>query len=77
MRAWRLTPPPRWRPRAEKREMIEIYCQKGLTVEDATRLVDVFTRKPSYKKFFVDHMVVHELGAVVPGPDDNPIKNGL
>ena len=46
LRAWRLTPPPRWRPRAEKREMIEIYCQKGLSIEVRTRGARGFRMAP-------------------------------
>jgi hypothetical protein len=43
----------------EKQEMIEIYMGKGLSEEDATNII---TTMAKYKDFFVDHMLVMELG---------------
>jgi DNA damage-binding protein 1 len=33
--------------------------------------------KEKYKKFFIDHMMIQELGMEVPDPDDSPAKAGL
>jgi VIT1/CCC1 family predicted Fe2+/Mn2+ transporter len=59
----------------ERKEMVDIYVSKGLSVEDATRIIDIIS-KPAYEGFFVDHMVTHELGLVVPDEGDNPVKDG-
>jgi hypothetical protein len=33
--------------------------------------------KEKYKEFFIDHMMIQELGMEVPDPDDSPAKAGL
>ena len=33
--------------------------------------------KPEYAEFFIDHMMVEELGKTVPDPDDSPLKAGI
>ena len=63
-------------PEGEVKEMIDIYQDKGLSPEDAKRVIEIMTRKPEYKEFFVEHMVTHELGLSIPDEDDNPIKDG-
>lgn len=45
--------------------MIEIYKEKGLSEADARRLIEIITSKPEYSSFFVDHMMVQELGLQV------------
>jgi VIT1/CCC1 family predicted Fe2+/Mn2+ transporter len=65
-------------PEGERKEMVDIYVGKGFSRPDAQRLIDIMTSKPAYKDFFVDHMMVQELGQVVPDPNPwNPAKNGL
>jgi VIT1/CCC1 family predicted Fe2+/Mn2+ transporter len=68
--------------------MIEIYTQKGLTLEDATVVIETLAK---YKDVFVDVMLVDELGAYIcnysqltailgiqpPDTSTSPWKNGL
>lgn len=61
-------------PQGEKQEMIELYQQKGFSQDDATSIIDIMARNP---KFFVDHMMVEELGLMTPDGDENPAKNGF
>jgi VIT1/CCC1 family predicted Fe2+/Mn2+ transporter len=35
------------------------------------------TKKKEYSDYFVDHMMVQELGQVVPDASDSPVKNGV
>lgn len=58
----------------EKSEMIEIYQKKGLTLQDATTIIDVMSK---YKDVFVDAMLVDELGIQPPDLSEKPWKNGL
>ncbi len=46
-------------PEGEKRELVELYVEKGLSKEDARKVVDVFAKK---KEVIVDVMMVEELG---------------
>lgn len=57
----------------EKSEMVEIYTAKGMTLEDATTVVNIMSR---YQNLFVDTMMVEELGLMPVDPDENPMKNG-
>jgi len=58
----------------EINEMIDIYRDKGLSVEDATELVTVLAKN---KNNFIDTMMVEELGMMPPSPDESPAKGGL
>lgn len=58
----------------EKREMVDLYQGKGMTLADATAVIDIMSK---YKGIFVDTMMVEELGLMVPSPEDNPAKQGL
>jgi len=60
----------------ERNEMIGIYMQKGFTKEDATTVMTVLTKEP-YREFFIDHMMIQELGKQVPDEDDDPAKDGF
>jgi len=53
-------------PEAEKQEMREIYMAKGLSLEEATEVVDILFQS---KEAFLDVMMVEELGILV--EDDN------
>ena len=44
----------------EKKEMTDIYEEKGFTAEDASIIINIMT-KPEHKDFFVDHMMIQEL----------------
>lgn len=61
----------------EVREMVEIYKTKGFTEEEARTVIRTMTKKPEYADYFVDHMVLQELGLVVPDADANPWCDGL
>lgn len=65
-------------PEGEKQEMTEIYAQKGFSSEEASRIVHLMTKHKSYYPYFVDHMMVHELGLQVPPTEeDNPLKESI
>lgn len=59
--------------KGEKDEMIEIYCERGVTVENATRMVDIMSANT---EAFVDVMMVQELGLSSQVDEWEPIKNG-
>lgn len=61
-------------PDLEMSEMMEIYTKKGIGEEDARIILK--TMMP-YKDFFIDHMMLLELGLQTPDEDENPAKNGL
>lgn len=61
-------------PEGEIKEMIQIYESKGMSHEDAESVIKTMAK---YKKFFIDRMMVDELGLQVPDEDDNPYFDGL
>jgi VIT1/CCC1 family predicted Fe2+/Mn2+ transporter len=61
-------------PEGEKREMVELYMKRGMSKEDAESVIEVMSK---YKNFFLDVMMVEELGLMPPDDDDSPAKNGL
>jgi VIT1/CCC1 family predicted Fe2+/Mn2+ transporter len=58
----------------EINEMVELYVQKGMSREDAERVVGIMSQ---YRDIFVDTMMVEELGLSSDDPHESPIKNGL
>jgi len=54
-------------PEGEKREMIELYVEEGMAVEDATAIVNAFAKYPDK---FVNLMMVDELGLEKWDPQD-------
>jgi VIT1/CCC1 family predicted Fe2+/Mn2+ transporter len=54
--------------------MVEIFEQKGFSTDDAKETVELMAK---YKDFFLDSMMVDELGLTVPDADDNPWIDGL
>ena len=58
----------------EKKEMVDIYMEKGMTREDATAIIDLMAK---YQDLFIDTMMVDELGLRVPDEDDNPCSEGI
>merc|ERR1712146_501938 len=46
----------------------------GVTESDARQILDVMVK---YKDFFVDNMLVQELGIMPPDESESPAKNGL
>ena len=57
----------------ERKEMIELYSSKGLTEEDARKVVKICSKNP---KFFVEVMMKEELELMPPDSKD-PIINGF
>jgi DNA damage-binding protein 1 len=53
-------------PEGEIREMVDIYVAKGMSVEDATKVIGIMA---GYKDFFVDLMMLQELELQVPEDD--------
>jgi VIT1/CCC1 family predicted Fe2+/Mn2+ transporter len=63
----------RHNPDFERREIIQIFGEKGVTRADAETLADTYMRYPDLA---ADFMMQHEMG--MPDPDgDNPAMNGL
>jgi len=58
----------------EKKEMVTIYTNKGMTRDDATALIDIMAK---YNDIFVDNMMVEELGLMPVDASENPMKNGF
>jgi len=56
-------------PQGEKDEMIEIYIEKGFSPSDAHSAIEILS---SNKAFFVDLMLVQELGLMPPNANDTP-----
>jgi len=61
-------------PEGEIEEMVELYEGRGMSKDDAQRVVKTMAK---YKDFFVDVMMVEELGLMVPDDDESPGMNGL
>ena len=59
-------------PEGEKRELKELYVEKGLSEEDSDTLVEILAKYPD---FMVDAMMADELGIME--DDESPILNGL
>jgi DNA damage-binding protein 1 len=60
-------------PEAEKKEMIELYKQKGFSEDEAETIMNIMCQR---KDFFIDHMMVQELGLMPPDVEESPAKNG-
>lgn len=45
---------------------LQIYTEKGFTPAEAHTVMAAMTRKPEYADYFVDHMMVQELGVSDP-----------
>ncbi|OQR94888.1 hypothetical protein ACHHYP_00850 [Achlya hypogyna] len=50
-------------PEGEKEEMVELYAAKGMSVKDATAVIDLMAK---YEHFFVDIMMIEELSLLPP-----------
>ena len=59
-------------PEGEKKELVELYVDKGMALEDAHAVVEIFARN---EKTWVEVMMVEELGIV--SSDESPIKNAV
>ena len=56
-------------PSGKVQEMQEFYVQKGVSEEDASRILEIFSK---YTVFFVEHMMQVELGLLAPDPTSPP-----
>ena len=65
------------RRRPPPRCFVQIYREKGFSEEEARTVLTTMTSKPEYSNYFVDHMMLQELGLVVPDDDANPWWDGL
>lgn len=61
-------------PDGEVKEMVDLYEEAGIEKQDAEQIIRLMSK---YKEFFIDHMMVQELGIMPPDEDDSPLKNGL
>ena len=61
-----------YHPEGEKKEMVELYMEKGINEEEARQIVDIISK---HKKAWVDIMMVEELGIIE--SDESPLKNAL
>ena len=59
-------------PEGEKKEMIELYVDKGLPQEDAETVVEIISKK---RDVWIDIMMVEELGILE--SDESPLKNAV
>lgn len=60
-------------PEGEKLEMIEIYMNKGVKLEDAETVVNTLSK---YEEAWLDTMMMEELG-IIEEEDISPAKNGF
>lgn len=61
-------------PEYQMKDMIEVYTSKGISEEDAYKVIPILARN---KDFFLDHLMVEELGLMPPDEGDNPARQGL
>lgn len=59
-------------PEGERRELVELYMEKGVAEADANTMVDIISKD---KKVWVDIMMVEELGIIE--SDESPLKNAF
>jgi VIT1/CCC1 family predicted Fe2+/Mn2+ transporter len=59
-------------PDGEKKELVEIYMDKGLPEKDAKKIVDTVSK---HEKAWIDIMMVEELGIVE--AEESPLKNAF
>jgi DNA damage-binding protein 1 len=61
-------------PQGEVEEMVELYKEQGFAEDDARAIMTIMAK---HQEFFIDHMMVQELGLMPPDEDESPAKNGL
>lgn len=59
-------------PEGEKKELVELYVDKGLSQQDAEAIVSILSKN---KQAWADVMMVEELGIL--GSDESPLKSAL
>jgi VIT1/CCC1 family predicted Fe2+/Mn2+ transporter len=58
----------------EIQEMVDIYVERGMSVEDATSIMELLANK--YPDLFIEMMMSDELGMSIPDEDENVYKDG-
>jgi VIT1/CCC1 family predicted Fe2+/Mn2+ transporter len=61
-------------PQGEINEMIEIYCSKGIALVDAQIVANTLSK---YKEFWVEHMMLTEIGMLPSDPSESHALSGL
>ena len=61
-------------PTGEIKEMVELYELRGFSRRDAVHVVSTMAR---HREFFLDHMMVEELGIMPPDTSVSPARKGL
>ena len=61
-------------PDGEIREMVDIYVGKGVDLGDAELVARTLSK---YKEFWVEHMLLTEIGIIPPDPDENVFFSGF
>lgn len=59
-------------PQGEIDEMVQIYMDKGIEENDAKTVANTLSK---YKDFWVDHMMLHEIGMMPPDEEDDSFKS--
>jgi len=59
-------------PEGEKKELVELYMEKGLSEEEAEQVVDIVSR---HREAWIDIMMVEELGILE--SDESPLANAV
>eukprot|EP00054_Salpingoeca_dolichothecata_P004781 m.31849 g.31849 ORF g.31849 m.31849 type:complete len:409 (-) comp14853_c0_seq2:123-1349(-) len=60
-------------PEGEISEMIDLYVDKGFNEEEASSIIHMMSK---HKEFFIDHMMVQELGLMPPETEGSALKKG-
>ncbi|XP_049850284.1 uncharacterized protein LOC126322406 [Schistocerca gregaria] len=58
----------------EKKDMTDFYIKKGMSLENAERVVDILSKR---KEHFIDLVMVEKLGLMPPDQNENPLLMGL
>jgi len=61
-------------PEGEVNEMIDIYCAKGISRSDAVSVASILSK---YKDFWVEHMMLTEIGMLPPDPSESHALSGF
>jgi len=61
-------------PEGEMNEMVAIYEKKGLTKDEAQKLVSTLSKNTNN---FIDTMMVEELGILPPNPNESPATHAI
>jgi VIT1/CCC1 family predicted Fe2+/Mn2+ transporter len=63
-------------PEGEAAEMVDILAKKGFAEEDARGIIGTVSKR-EHKEFFLDYMMIEELGQEAPDDPKGPLKDGI